>query len=433
MMISNYKVEKNIFKRTISAFKDENREDKRYTLIRFRFANTLILFVIFLLFISSNLLKESYEIFHLIKAFSEAAMVGALADWFAVVALFKYPMGIPIPHTAIIPKNKNKIGESLKDFIKDEFLNEEVLNQKLDSTNPSKQIASWLSLKKNRETVTGIVRKILPEIFKIFQSEEFTKFILLNLKEGLRKVKLSDILANIVEAMIDNNNHHLMIKTVVKEIRIIIQKNQGLIKEKIEQETPWWTFGLLDDKIYKKTITAITDFLDEFENDPDHKFRKEIDIKIEKLLEDLKQDKNLKNKVEDYKTKLIESEQITDTIVSMVNKLSNKLNSDILNDKSALIDLINSTLLNFSKNLENNAEMQEKLNTFFKDTAIKAISENADKICSIISEKIKEWKEEEITEKLEIQIGKDLQYIRVNGAIAGGIIGIVIYLISNIL
>ncbi|HEY5123617.1 MAG TPA: DUF445 domain-containing protein, partial [Ignavibacteria bacterium] len=343
MITSDYKVEKNIFKRTIDAFKKENLENKRYALIRFRFVNTLILFVIFFLFIVSNLLKESYGIFHIIKAFSEAAMVGALADWFAVVALFKYPMGIPIPHTAIIPKNKDRIGESLKDFIQNEFLNEEVLSKKLDSTNPSKQIALWLVSGKNRDTVTGVLRKILPEIFKIFQSEEFTKFILLNLKEGLRELKLSDILSNITEAMIINNNHHKLIRAVVKEVRVIVKKNQEYIKEKVEKETPWWTFGLLDDKIYRRIITAITDFLDEFENDSDHKFRQEIDKKIEKLLRDLKQDKILKGKVEDYKVKLLESEQITESIVSMINKLSNKLNDDMNDDKSAIIELINNT------------------------------------------------------------------------------------------
>ena len=433
MIDSNYEVEKNIFARTVSAFKKENRDNKRYALVRFRFVNTVILFVLFSLFIVSNLYKESYEIFQFAKTFSEAAMVGALADWFAVVALFRHPLSLPIPHTAIIPKNKDKLGESLKDFIKTEFLNKDSLDKKFESTNPAKQISLWLSADKNRNSVTNITKKILPEVFKILQSEDFTKFILLNFKEGLRGINLSDILANVIEIMISNNNHHKIIKSAVKEIKTLINKNKELIKDKVTEGTPWWTFGILDNKIYNRIIDSISDFLDEFESDTENEFRKEIDLKIKKLLDDLKSDKDLIRKVEEFKINTIESEQISGTIASVINKLSVKLNNDINDDKSELIELIDNTLKNFSKNLESNLEIQEKINRFFRETVTKVITDNSDSITGIISEKVRDWKEQEVTEKLEVLVGKDLQYIRVNGAIAGGIIGILIFAISKII
>ena len=430
---NKYKIRENIFKRTIIAFKKENRDNKRYALIRFRFANTVILLVLFTLFIVSNLYKDSYEIFQFAKTFSEAAMVGALADWFAVVALFRHPLNLPIPHTAIIPKNKDKLGESLKDFIRTEFLNKESLDKKFEATNPAKQISIWLSADKNRNLVTNVTKKILPEVFKILQSEDFTKFILLNFKEGLRGVNLSDILANVIEIMIGNNNHHKIIKSVVKEIKTAINKNREFIKDKVTAGTPWWTFGILDNKIYNKIISSVSDFLDEFESDPENEFRKEIDLKIKKLIEDLKKDENLIKKVEEYKINSIESEQISGTIASIINKLSAKLNSDINDDKSELIELIDNTLKNFSKNLESNFEIQEKINRFFRETVTKVITDNSESITGIISEKVRDWKEQEVTEKLEVLVGKDLQYIRVNGAIAGGIIGILIFVISKLI
>lgn len=433
MLASNYEVEKNIFARTVSAFKKENRENKRYALVRFRFVNTLILIALFLLSIVSNIFKETYEIFNLVKTFSEAAMVGALADWFAVVALFKHPMSLPIPHTAIIPKNKNRLGESLKDFIKTEFLNKDSLDKKFETTNPAKQISLWLSIDKNRSTITNITKKILPEVFKILQSEDFTKFILLNFKEGIRGINLSDILNNVIEIMISNNNHHKIIKSVVKEIKTLINANKELIKDKVTEGTPWWTFGILNNKIYNKIISSILVFLDEFESDPEHEFRKEIDNKIKILLDGLKNDENIIKKVEEFKIKTIESEQISGTIASIINKLSVKLNNDINDDKSELIELIDNTLKNFSKNLESNIEIQEKINRFFRETVTKVITDNSDNITGIISEKVRDWNEQEVTEKIEVLVGKDLQYIRVNGAIAGGIIGILIFAISKII
>lgn len=433
MLESNYEVEKNIFARTVSAFKKENRDNKRYALIRFRFANTVILLVLFSVFIMSNLYKDSNEIFQFAKTFSEAAMVGALADWFAIVALFRHPLSLPIPHTAIIPKNKDKLGESLKDFIKTEFLNKDSLDKKFEKTNPAKQISLWLSADKNRNSVTNITKKILPEVFKILQSEDFTKFILLNFKEGLRGINLSDILANVIEIMTGNNNHHKIIKSVVKEIKTAINKNREFIKDKVTEGTPWWTFGILDNKIYNKIISSVSDFLDEFESDSENEFRKEIDMKIKKLIDDLKNDKDLIKKVEEFKISSIESEQISGTIASVINKLSAKLNSDINDDKSELIELIDNTLKNFSKNLESNLQIQEKINRFFRETVTKVITDNSDSITGIISEKVRDWKEQEVTEKLEVLVGKDLQYIRVNGAIAGGIIGILIFVISKII
>lgn len=433
MLESNYEVEKNIFARTVSAFKKENRDNKRYALIRFRFANTVILLVLFSVFIVSNLYRNSYEIFQFVKTFSEAAMVGALADWFAIVALFKHPLSLPIPHTAIIPKNKDKLGESLKDFIKTEFLNRDSLDKKFEKTNSAKQISLWLSADKNRNSITNITKKILPEVFKILQSEDFTKFILLNFKQGLRGINLSDILANVIEIMIGSNNHHIIIKSVVKEIKTLINANKELIKDKVTEGTPWWTFGILDNKIYNRIISSISDFLDEFESDVNNEFRKVIDAKIKKLIDDLKIDKDLIKKVDGFKINTIESEQISGTIASIINKLSVKLNNDINDDKSELIELIDNTLKNFAKNLESNLEIQEKINRFFRETVTKIITDNSDSITGIISEKVRDWKEQEITEKLEVLVGKDLQYIRVNGAIAGGIIGIMIFVISKII
>ncbi len=430
MITSDYKVEKNIFKRTISAFKIENREIKRYALIRFRFANTLILFVIFFLLITSNLLKESFGIFHLIKAFSEAAMVGALADWFAVVALFKYPLNLPIPHTAIIPKNKDRIAQSLADFVETHFLNENVISERITSSNPSEQLSKWLQNSEHREMITQNVKKILPEIFKIFQNQDFSNFIVSNLKENFKKVDLSGILSNILESLTKNNEHKKWVNIIISSVRKLVNENKTFIKNKVKDETPWWTFGLLNNKIYNKIIESINNFIEDLEKNNDNKFRNDIDNKIKDLIIKLKQDNTLINKIDDLKDQLIENEELTNYILSFINNLTEKLNIDLNDKNSVILELINSSLTNFANNLEHNKPVQHRINEFIKDVATKTISSNAGKISSIITETMGKWDNKEITEELEVQIGKDLQYIRLNGAIAGGIVGVVIYAIG---
>ena len=430
MITSDYKVEKNIFKRTISAFKFENREIKRYALIRFRFANTLILFVIFFLLITSNLLKESFGIFHLIKAFSEAAMVGALADWFAVVALFKYPLNLPIPHTAIIPKNKDRIAQSLADFVETHFLNENVISERITSSNPSEQLSNWLQNSEHREMITRNVNKILPEIFKVFQNQDFSNFIVSNLKETFKKVDLSGILSNIFESLTKNNEHKKWVNIIISSVRKLVNENKSFIKNKVKNETPWWTFGILNNKIYNKIIESINSFIEDLEMNNDNKLRNDIDNKIKDLIIKLKQDVTLINKINDLKDQLIENEELTNYILSFVNNLTEKLNMDLNDKNSVILEFINSSLTNFANNLKHNKPVQQRINEFIKDVATKTISANAGKISSIITETMGKWDNKEITEELEVQIGKDLQYIRVNGAIAGGIVGVVIYAID---
>ncbi len=433
MIIRNYKVDDNLLLRTFNAFKKVNQNNKRYALVRFRFVNILILFLIFTLLIVSVYFKDSSAVFHFIKAFSEAALVGALADWFAVVALFKYPLGIPVPHTAIIPKNKIRISQSLAEFVETHFLNEDVIANRITTSNPSAQLSKWLQKSGNRDMIIQNVREMLPVIFEIFKNQDFSNFIVLNLKDSIRKINLSGILSDILEILTKNKEHEKWIKLMITSVRKLITKNKTFIKNKIEKETPWWTFGLLDNKIYNKIIDGINDFIKNFEMNKDNKLRNNLDDKIQELIVNLKHDKTLINEIDTFKNKIIENDELTNYILSFIANLTEKLNEDINDKNSIILELINSSLTKFADNLDQNKLVQQRINEFIKDITTRTISANAGKISSIITETMNTWKDKEITEELEVHIGKDLQYIRVNGAFVGGLIGIIIFLINNLI
>lgn len=407
------------------------KSEKKIALKKMKLLATMLFILMFITFIITSIYETVIPVLSFLKAFSEAAMIGALADWFAVVALFKHPFGLPIPHTAIIPQNKDNIGRSLASFIEMHFLTEDVIKEKIQSSNPSKSVAEWLVKKSNREIILGYIKSAIPEIFIILQNEDIKEFLIKNLKENLKSIKFSKLLQNILELLTKNNQHEKWIKTVIGEVKSIINKNKKVIKERVKEQTPWWTFGLVDDKIYKKIISNVQDFIEDFELNKDNKFRIELNEKIAKLIKDLSDDKKLIKKIEDYKNDIIENKELTKFIASFIENLSNKLNDDINSDNSEILYLIDKSIKGFSENLKDNEIVQEKINFHILDIAVKIIRAKSKDLTSIITDKIKKWNDEEISQELEIQIGKDLQFIRINGTLVGGIVGLGIFVINK--
>lgn len=407
--------------------------EKLSALRKMKLLATMLFVLMVLIFIISGILEKTIPLFSFVKAFSEAAMVGALADWFAVVALFKHPFGIPIPHTAIIPKSKNNIGKSLAAFIETHFLNEHAVKEKIRSSYPSKAAAEWLINIENRKKIIEYIRSFIPEIFGILKNEEIKEFLIKNLKDNLKNLKLSGLLKTILESLTKNDQHEKWIKIVLAELRKIINKNKDTIREKVKEQTPWWTFGMIDEKIYNKIISGISDFIEDFEHNGDNKFRKDLNHKLTKLINDLSDDKKLIAKVEDFKDDLIDNELLSDNLALFIDNLSNKLTEDINSKDSEILKLIDNAILNFAAGLKDNETLQNKIDLQIEDIAVKLISRNADKISSIITERIDKWDAKEMSQLLEVQIGRDLQFIRINGTIVGGIVGVGIYVFSKLI
>ncbi|MCB0729210.1 MAG: DUF445 domain-containing protein [Ignavibacteriae bacterium] len=407
--------------------------EKLHALRKMKFLATSLFILMAIIFIVSGILEKTIPSFSFVKAFSEAAMVGALADWFAVVALFRHPFGIPIPHTAIIPKSKDNIGRSLADFMETHFLNEQAIREKISNSGPSHTAAEWLINNDNRNKITESIRSFIPEIFGILQNEEIKLFLINNLKNNLKNIKLSGLLKTILESLTKNNQHEKWIKTVISELRKIINKNKDVIREKVKEQTPWWTFGALDEKIYNKIISGINDFIEDFEYNSDNKFRKELNQKITKLITGLTDDEKLIAKVEDFKDKMIDNEVLTNNLALFIENLSNKLTEDINSKDSEILKLTDSAILKFAAGLKDNKSLQSKIDLHIEELAVNLISKNADKISSIITERIEKWDSKEISDVLEVQIGRDLQFIRINGTLVGGIVGLGIYVVGRMI
>ncbi len=395
------------------------------------FATGLFVFMM-LVFIISIILEKNYPFFSYLKAFSEAAMVGALADWFAVTALFRHPLGIPIPHTAIIPHNKDRIGVSLASFVRENFLTESVIKTKLIKINISEKIAEKISDEKLVRSILEKVAVYIPSFIQKLEDSDVKKFFQDNIIDRLKKIDLSSFAGDILGFVFSNGKDRLIFTELVDVAFNLLHNNKDSLKELIKKESPWWVPGVVDSMLYKKLITKIEDFLYEMKSNENSENREKILFKIQQFISDLKTSPEFKLKGEEIKQKIFND----DTIMSILDKLISDFKVKILNDLSSEDSFIKSKVCSFivsiGKSFKKDIALQNKFNDWVISFSVNILTSNAESISSIISETFSSWDPDDVSNKVEEQIGKDLQFIRINGTLIGGIVGLTIYLISCI-
>lgn len=403
------------------------------TLKKAKLIATGLFVLMVVLFIFSSIYEKNFPFLVYIRAFSEAAMVGALADWFAVVALFRYPLGLKIPHTAIIPKNKDRIGENLALFVREEFLTEAVISPKIEKTNISLKLADKLSDKVFVSRMVENISDYIPEIIQKLEDSDVKLFLQENIIEKLKKINLSSSLGSILEFIFSNGKDKLIIDEVINISIGLLNNNEDKIKDLIKKESPWWIPSFVDNSVYKKLITRIKEYLDELKNNEESENRKKIILKINKLIQDLKSSPEFHKKSEEIKQKIFNDEVVNDVLSKLIEDLKIKILNDLQSENSVIKQKTTEFVLSLGASFSKDMALQLKLNKWIKDFSVNVLVSNAASISSVISDTFKSWDAEEVSTKLENQVGKDLQFIRINGTIIGGLVGLLIYFFSTLL
>ena len=395
------------------------------------FATGLFLFMAFL-FIVSSVLEKKYPFLVYLKAFSEAAMVGALADWFAVTALFRHPLGIPIPHTAIIPHNKDRIGKNLAIFVKENFLTESVIRLKLQRMNISQKIAEKLSDEKFVRELIFKISQYVPAFLQKLEDSDVKLFINENIVERIKSLDLSSLLGDVLEFTFSNGKDKLIFTELVDVASNFLHNNKDSIKELIKKESPWWVPGVVDSMLYKKLIAKVEDFLLEMKNNENSENREKILFKIRQFIIDLKTSPDFYRKGEEIKKKIINDDTLKNIIDKLISDLKEKFLNDLSSENSVIRSKAASFLVSIGRSFDKDAALKIKFNEWVTSFSVNILIANAETISSIISETFSSWDPVDVSNKIEDQIGKDLQFIRINGTLIGGIVGLTIYLISRI-
>jgi uncharacterized membrane-anchored protein YjiN (DUF445 family) len=364
----------------------------------------------------------------MLQAFSEAAMVGGIADWFAVVALFRHPLGIPIWHTAIIPVKKNEIGENLGNFVSEEFLNREKLEIKLDEFNFATKASDWLSQEENANKIANaIALNIIPGILKTIKDEDIKRFIQVQFREKLEAINFGDWVALALEPLQKGNVKDELLTNILEVMSTELSNNKELIRKKVKQSTPFLSFGLADKSISEGIFNGLQEFLDEAKN-PQSEIRFKIDEYIHDFLDKVKNSEDMRIKINNMIVGFAGKKEVQDYINGIWDEIKLSITNDLeKGDDSSIKNNISNLIQRFGNGLKEDQIMVDKINNFIKNDLLSVLLNNKKVIGDLISSTVKSWDGKEVSEKLELEIGKDLQYIRINGTLVGGFIGLIIY------
>ncbi|MBL7879808.1 MAG: DUF445 domain-containing protein [Chryseobacterium gambrini] len=410
-----------------------NDEAKRKQLRKYKAFATGLFVLMAVLFIGTTLLQKTIDSHWIgyVRAFSEAAMVGALADWFAVTALFRHPLGLPIPHTNLIENSKQKLGDNLGNFVVTNFLSPENIRPYIQKLKISNFVGEWLGKEKNQDVLLKNLSDIVLDILNKLDDSEVSRFISNKVYEMTDTIKLNAILGNGINYLLDKNDHQRIITNLSSQIKNYIAENDEMIKDRVKKGSYTFIPAFVDNKIADKITSGLSDFFKEIEQDPNHEIRNLITQKIYDFSTELKQDPKWEEEFKNIKNDLLKNDKLNEYSNDIWISIKNTLTKELQDDESSLKKYLSKNLNEFSQNLKNDENFQKKIDDWVRVTAYKYILKNTHQFGNLISSTVGNWQGKELSEKLELEVGKDLQFIRVNGTIVGGLVGLIIYTIAH--
>lgn len=367
-----------------------------------------------------------------VKAFSEAAMVGALADWFAVTALFHHPMGIPIPHTNLIENSKKTIGDNLGSFVVNNFLTAGNIRPYIGQLKVSAYAAQWLEKEKNKQLMVTEAAKLLADIINKLDDEQVADFIAKKGGDLLSAVELNKIVSNALRYFLDKQEHEQLVTTLAQKIKEYITANDDMVREKVKKESYFFIPEFIDNKLAKKISGGLVKYFDEIENDPGHRIRKEISAQLYAFATSLQEEDKWKAEFARLQQHILSEEKLRDYAVAIWSSMKKTLQQELSSPGSSLLKYFSKSIDELALSLKTDMALQQKIDGWVRYTAYKYILRNTDRVGALISDTVGNWKGRELSRKLELEVGKDLQFIRINGTLVGGLVGLLIYTITQL-
>ena len=370
-----------------------------------------------------------------LRAFAEAGMVGGLADWFAVTALFRHPMGIPIPHTAIIPNNKARIGTTLASFLQSNFLTTRIVARKVQRMDVAGAAGKFLMQPTGGE---GRMRmgasRMLGDVVASLDDERLGGVAKEALNKQLSKLKVAPLLGQLLEAMIKEKRHLPLLDGIIVWAAKTLDANEEMIRKMVEERANTimrWTG--LDDKLSNSIISGLEKMLSEMAEDPEHPLRAKGEEGLAKLAKDLRTQKTLQKKVENWKDELLANPAIGKWMDSLWQQGREGLLKAARSPDAAMAGKFGEALTQLGTTLQEDERLKGQINRFARRAIVGTTENYGDKIVSLVSDTIEGWDESTLTDRVENVVGSDLQFIRINGTLVGGLVGIAIHSVGRLL
>lgn len=383
-----------------------------------------------LLFFVSSYYRDLSPVIPFIKAFAEASMIGALADWFAVTALFRHPLGIPIPHTAIIPARKDRIAESFGRFIERNFLDPDKIAERIRRQDPASRLAQWLRQPERSIEIADFAGESLAGMLKVANDEDVGRMIERGLADRIDHLPAAPLIGKMLGAVIAEQRQYDMLYETIRLATLWVESNEETIRKRIAGELPPWMPRIVDRKIYERLLEGTHRTLRELSDNPDHPLYSEFTQALDSWIVNLQYDPEVIQRGEEIKAELLEHPMLRELASSVWQDMKVSMTSQITMRDSPLRHSMAEGLSNLGDVLENNAEWRAKIDGWTEDIARYIVSNYGRTVGEFVTNTVKSWDTNDTSRKIELQFGRDLQFIRINGTIVGGLAGLVIYTIS---
>jgi uncharacterized membrane-anchored protein YjiN (DUF445 family) len=407
--------------------------ERRRRLVQMKIIATSMLALMAVIFIVAFALQDRHPWLGYVRAAAEAGMVGALADWFAVTALFRRPLGLPIPHTAIIPTRKDAIGSSLSEFVATNFLSEEIIREKLARFSLASKLGGFLASRQGAERITAELATAVKGISNVLKDDEVAGVLEAVARRKIAETKVGPPLGRIAGEVFARGEHHPLVDFIIDRVYVWIRDNYTLVSRVVSQRAPSWSPRFLDGIVADRIYREVETFAFAVKTDPQHQLRLALDKFLSEFALDLQNDPGTIAKAEAIKERIMDNDQVRVLAAGAWRSIKETLLTAADDPDSALRTSVLTGLVSFGRRLQEDGPTAAKVDAWVADAAGYLARNHARSVTGIIDETIARWDGEATSRKIELQVGRDLQFIRINGTVVGALAGLVIYTLATAL
>src|ERR1700760_35225 len=368
-----------------------------------------------------------------VRAAAEAGMVGALADWFAVTALFKHPLGLPIPHTAIIKRKKDQLGEGLGTFVRENFLSAEVVETKLRDAEGPSRLGKWLSDSSHAERVASETGTVLRVLVELLRDDEIQQVIDRMIVRRIAEPQWGPPVGRVLGTLLAENRQEALIQLLADRAFQWSLNAGEIIQRVVERDSPTWSPRFVDHLVGDRIHRELMDFTDKVRRNPEHELRRSATRFLFEFADDLQHDDATIARAEAVKEQLMSREEVTNAAATAWRTLKRLVLEGVDDPSSALRTRITDAVVSIGESLRDDAELRDKVDNWIVRGAEHLVGQYGVEITAIITDTIERWDAEEASRRIELHVGRDLQFIRINGTVVGSLAGLIIYGLAQLL
>jgi uncharacterized membrane-anchored protein YjiN (DUF445 family) len=410
-----------------------DEEERQRQLDRMKRRATGLLVFMGTLFLLARVLEPRYPWLGYVRATAEASLVGGIADWFAITALFRQPMNLPIPHTAIIPSRKDKIDRSLGNFVQNNFLSPEILSAKLRAASISRRAAEWLAEPEHARKAAGNIGSVLQGAGKVVRDEDVHALLDRSVIEPLRRVPIAPVLSKGLELLTVGDRHQQLLDRIIGGLTTLLAENEVLIRDRIRKESPWWVPEVVDDKIHRKVLGGIERTLYEVGTDPDHRLRHQFNQLLGEWIVQLQESPEVMARAEAIKQQVLDPETSGRIAASLWNEAKAALGRQDQSGEGGAIDSVARGLSALARAALDDDALLQKVDGWVIGAVLRVVDQHRHEAGQLIAQTVSAWDPQETSRRIELLVGRDLQFIRINGTLVGGLVGLILYSVTQLL